>query len=221
MRDALLRAVEIPSDSPVVAVHCSLDSSFALTELGELFAFGLNEDGQCSNGSYGIQWRPSKVLGDAAGEKIVSISGSSDTITALSDKGEIFIWGQCEYGQALLGADSVQMNLSRYVPFPPGKIASIGSTTSSCVASTSCGEVYVWGVGLLGLGPALQKVDRPVLMDPPLFGKEKVAKVYAGNTRWSSDFKWSSIRVGSEQIRTTWVGTWKRSIFPISNILSF
>ncbi|VDO82354.1 unnamed protein product, partial [Heligmosomoides polygyrus] len=143
LRDALLRAVEIPSDSPVVAVHCSLDSSFALTELGELFAFGLNEDGQCSNGSYGIQWRPSKVLGDAAGEKIVSISGSSDTITALSDKGEIFIWGQCEYGQALLGADSVQ--------------------------------VYVWGVGLLGLGPALQKVDRPVLMDPPLFGKEKAS----------------------------------------------
>lgn len=52
------------------------------------------------------------LLGDAAGEKIVSISGSSDTITALSDKGEIFIWGQCEYGQALLGADSVQVRLS-------------------------------------------------------------------------------------------------------------
>lgn len=41
--------------------------------------------------------------------------------------------------------------------------------------ATKVFQVYVWGVGLLGLGPALQKVDRPVLMDPPLFGKEKAS----------------------------------------------
>ncbi|EPB77134.1 hypothetical protein ANCCEY_03750, partial [Ancylostoma ceylanicum] len=47
--------------------------------------------------------------GDAADEKIVSISGSSDTLVALSAKGEIFIWGQCEYGQAGIGNDTIQV----------------------------------------------------------------------------------------------------------------
>ncbi|KJH44904.1 hydrolase, NUDIX family [Dictyocaulus viviparus] len=153
---------------------------------GDVFAFGLNEDGQCANGSYDIQWKPSKIMGDASGEKITSISGSSDTVLACSENGEIFIWGQNEYGQAGMGVDSVQLNYSRYIPFPGGKISSIGSTSSSCVVSTERGEVYVWGVGILGLGPTMQKLDRPVLMDPPLFGNEKVSNVYAGNTSFGA-----------------------------------
>ncbi|KAK5978625.1 Williams-Beuren syndrome chromosomal region 16 protein [Trichostrongylus colubriformis] len=203
LRDTPLPVVEIPSDSPAVAVHCALDTSFVLTESGEVFAFGLNEDGQCANNCYGIQSRPTKILGDAASEKITSISGSSDTIVALSDKGELFIWGQCEYGQAVVGANSVELNLSRYVPFPPGKIVSVGSTASSCVANTDNGEIYVWGVGLIGLGPSTQKLDRPTLMDQPLFGKEKIAKVYAGNTSCGAIsssgrlFVWGQNRFGS------------------------
>ncbi|XGW30011.1 hypothetical protein V3C99_009209, partial [Haemonchus contortus] len=182
LRDSPLPLVEIPSDSPAIAVHCSLDTSFVLTKSGEVFAFGLNEDGQCANHSYGVQWKPTKILGDAADEKITSISGSSDTIVALSEKGELFLWGQCEYGQAVLGSGDVQLNLSRYIPFPPGKILSVGSTASSCIANTESGEVYVWGVGLIGLGPNMQKLDRPTLMDAPLFGNDKVLKVFAGNT---------------------------------------
>ncbi|KAE9417526.1 hypothetical protein Angca_006692, partial [Angiostrongylus cantonensis] len=184
--DVKLPSVEITSDSPAVAVHCSLDTSFVLTQQGEVFSFGLNEDGQCANGSYDIQWRPAKITGDAANEKVVSISGSSDTILARSEKGEIFIWGQCEYGQAGLGIHDVQLSCSRHIPFPAGKISSAASTTSSCLVSTENGEAYVWGVGLLGLGPTMQKLDRPVLMDPPLFGNEKVVKVYAGNTSFGS-----------------------------------
>ncbi|VDO68994.1 unnamed protein product [Haemonchus placei] len=170
----------IPSDSPAIAVHCSLDTSFVLTKSGEVFAFGLNEDGQCANHSYGVQWKPTKILGDAADEKITSISGSSDTIVALSEKGELFLWGQCEYGQAVLG--SGDLNLSRYIPFPPGKILSVGSTASSCIShyfrfmfgvlsltfrtgysssifagNTSCGAInsngrlFMWGQNRFGL----------------------------------------------------------------------
>lgn len=75
----------------------------------------MNEDGQCGNGSTGIQWESSRVegdrklfkpsnirSGDIVNEKIVSISGTSDTPMVISDKGELFLWGQCEYGQPLL-----------------------------------------------------------------------------------------------------------------------
>ncbi|KAL6740431.1 hypothetical protein Aduo_013785 [Ancylostoma duodenale] len=200
--DSALPTVEIPSDSPVTAVHCALDTSFVLTEKGEVFAFGLNEDGQCANGKFGIQWKPSRILGDAADEKIVSISGSSDTLLALSAKGEIFIWGQCEYGQAGIGNDTIQLTLSRAVPFPAGKIVSAGTTASSCIISTDSGEVYVWGVGLLGFGPTTQKLDRPTLMDQQLFENKKVCKVYAGNTSFGAInhsgrlFVWGQNRYG-------------------------
>ncbi|EYC18818.1 hypothetical protein Y032_0026g1384 [Ancylostoma ceylanicum] len=223
LMDSPLPTVEIPSDSPIVAVHCALDTSFVLTEKGEVFAFGLNEDGQCANGKFGIQWKPTKILGgcpyvldnawsllwkrlvrtsDAADEKIVSISGSSDTLVALSAKGEIFIWGQCEYGQAGIGNDTIQLTLSRAVPFPAGKIVSAGTTASSCIVNTESGEVYVWGVGLLGLGPSTQKLDRPTLMDQPLFENKKVCKVYAGNTSFGAInhsgrlFVWGQNRYG-------------------------
>ncbi|CAJ0601253.1 unnamed protein product [Cylicocyclus nassatus] len=202
VKDLPLPKVEIPSDSPVAAVHCALDSSFILTEKGEVFAFGLNEDGQCANGEYGIQWKPCKVLGDAADERIIAISGSSDTLLALSEKGELFIWGQCEYGQAGVGNDKIQLNISRFVPFSSGKIVSAGSTASSCIINTDKGEVYAWGVGLLGFGPATQKLDRPTLMDQPLFENQKVVKVYAGNTSLAAVnssgrlFTWGQNRYG-------------------------
>ncbi|VDK52072.1 unnamed protein product, partial [Cylicostephanus goldi] len=202
VKDTPLPKIEIPSDSPVSAVHCALDSSFILTEKGEIFAFGLNEDGQCANGEYGIQWKPCKILGDAADERIIAISGSSDTLLALSEKGELFIWGQCEYGQAGVGNDKIQMNFSRFVPFPSGKIVSAGSTASSCIINTDRGEVYAWGVGLLGFGPSTQKLDRPTLMDQPLFENQKVDKVYAGNTSFAAInssgrlFTWGQNRYG-------------------------
>ncbi|VDL74340.1 unnamed protein product [Nippostrongylus brasiliensis] len=123
LSDSPLPAVEIPSDSPVVGVHCALDSSYVLTERGEVFAFGLNEDGHA------------KLL------------------------------------QAMLLTR--RLFLSPEVP--------ILSWHCRRTATFFCG-VYVWGVGLLGLGPAMQKLDRPVQMDPPLFGKEKIEKVFAGNT---------------------------------------
>ncbi|KAJ1354874.1 hypothetical protein KIN20_011951 [Parelaphostrongylus tenuis] len=146
LSDTPLPSVKIPSDSPAVAVHCSLDTSFILTQEGEVFSFGLNEDGQCASGTYDNQWMPAKITGDTANEKVISISGSSDTMLALSEKGEIFIWGQNEYGQAGLGIHDIQLNSSRHIPFPAGKISSAASTMSSCMVSTENGEVYVWGV---------------------------------------------------------------------------
>uniref|UniRef100_A0A1I7YC95 Regulator of chromosome condensation (RCC1) family protein n=1 Tax=Steinernema glaseri TaxID=37863 RepID=A0A1I7YC95_9BILA len=88
-RDGSIERVEIPSDSPVVKVHTCLDTSFVLLADGSLYSFGLSEDGQVGNGRFGITWRPSAVEGDLKGEKIISITGSTDTLIALSEKGNI------------------------------------------------------------------------------------------------------------------------------------
>ncbi|PAV60360.1 hypothetical protein WR25_07834 [Diploscapter pachys] len=176
-----LPSVEIPSTSKAIAVHCSLDTSFVLTESGEVFAFGLNEDGQCANGRYGIQPLPAKILGDAEGERIIGIAGSTDTIMALSDRGDVFIWGQSEYGQAGMGNTQIQLKYSTRIPLSLGKITSIGSTAFGCIVANEQGEVYVWGAGIVGMGPNMQKTEKPVKLDQPLFENRKVRRVYAGN----------------------------------------
>ncbi|CAI4226678.1 unnamed protein product [Auanema sp. JU1783] len=197
-----LPLVNIPSEALVTSVHCALDTSFAVTSKGEVFAFGLNEDGQCSNGSYGIQFHPSLITGDASDVPIVEVSGSSDTIFGLSKEGEAFIWGQCEYNQAGEGLRDVQLNVSRRLPFNLGNVTSIGSSTAAVVASNSEGQVYVWGVGLLGLGPSVQRLVRPTMMDQPLFNNKKVTQVYGGNTGMcaineeGTCFSWGQNRYG-------------------------
>ncbi|CAD6190918.1 unnamed protein product [Caenorhabditis auriculariae] len=155
------------------SVHCSLDTSFVLTKAGEIFAFGLNEDGQCGNGKYGIQWQPRKVLGDVNGEKIIAITGSTDTLLALTASGDVILWGQNEFSQAGEAFSDIQLNVN---------ITSVGATSTSCVVSNDDGEVYTWGVGVLGLGPNTQRINRPTKLDQPLFDSSKVVKVFAGNT---------------------------------------
>lgn len=51
---------------------------------------------------------------------------------------------------------------------------------------TAKGDVYSWGYGLLGLGPVVQRVQKPTIIPPILFGRNdfnpkcKVSAVYAG-----------------------------------------
>ncbi|CAJ0570455.1 unnamed protein product, partial [Mesorhabditis spiculigera] len=159
----------IPKSSPTLAVRLSL-----------LLSFGLNEDGQCANGQYGIQPEPLRLQGDAAQEKLVDIRGTTDTLVAISDKGELFIWGQNEHGQAGPNLD-LQLAASRHLPMAK-RIVSADATCCSCVALDEDGAVYTWGTQFLGLGPKVTKLGQPTLLDQPLFGNEKVKRVFAGNT---------------------------------------
>lgn len=87
-----------------------MDTSFLVDSEGVVWSFGLNEDGQCGNGHYGISWYPQPVTGDVEGVKITKVTGSTDTILAQSDEGEVFIWGQTEYGQAAGVTDEIQVS---------------------------------------------------------------------------------------------------------------
>jgi len=51
------------------------------------------------------------------------------------DQGEVFGWGNSEYGQLLLDSDSYQVNTPRKLPLNKalGKITDIGATGSACI----------------------------------------------------------------------------------------
>nr|CAD2159814.1 unnamed protein product [Meloidogyne enterolobii] len=177
----------LEGDVEIVKVHASLDTSFALCSNGKLFAWGLGTDGQLGNGNDQFQWKPSLVRGDLEGEKIVEIGGSTDTLVAVNEDGHLFIWGQNEYGQMCSITDEPQIFLPQHVPFKLGKIVGAEATGVSCIVCNSDGQVFTWGSHVLGFGPKVEKLTKPMQIDPPLFTsamneKNWVVKVFAGGS---------------------------------------
>uniref|UniRef100_A0AC34GTB1 Uncharacterized protein n=1 Tax=Panagrolaimus sp. ES5 TaxID=591445 RepID=A0AC34GTB1_9BILA len=199
----------LPDNVKVKKVHCTLDTSFLLLTDGRLLSFGLGEDGQTGNGIKGKNsWIPQEVGGDIKGERIVRIGGSADTLLAANENGDLFAWGLNEYGQLQMVTDEVQVDYPRHLAVKLGSIVSVGATGSSCIISNSDGLVYTWGAQILGFGPEVSSVPRPMLLDPPLFGSVvnedgNVSRVFSGCysmgalTTGGNLFLWGVNRFGS------------------------
>ena len=191
---------------------------------GRLFSFGLGEDGQTGNGIKRKTWIPQEVDGDLRGEKIIRIAGSADTLLALNKNGlyqyfmkfnysvnfsgDLFGWGLNEYGQFQMVTDEIQVDYPRHLAVKLGEIKSIAATGSSCLISNRDGLAYSWGAQILGFGPEVDTVPRPMLLDPPLFSSgvnedQEVTRVFAGCysmgalTTGGNFFIWGLNRFGS------------------------
>ncbi|XP_011170411.1 RCC1-like G exchanging factor-like protein [Solenopsis invicta] len=171
----------------VIAVTAGQDHSILLTEAGEVYTFGWGADGQTGLAHYQNEHRPSLVKGDLAGQRIVKVACAADCVLALSDKGKVYGWGNSEYGQLPVIKDSYQVNIATELDTQNlGHIIDIASGGCFCMILNSEGNVYVWGYGILGLGPQVQKVLKPTMIPPTLFGNNiynrnvKVTNIYCG-----------------------------------------
>ncbi|XP_063700817.1 RCC1-like G exchanging factor-like protein [Culicoides brevitarsis] len=155
-------------------VVCGQDHSFFITKSGRVFACGWAADGQTGLEHYKITHQPTEVRGDIKGENIVKISCRSDCNLALNDKGEVFGWGNSEYGQFALD-EQQQLNVPRYLEITKGlsKIVDIATTGTSCLILNENGDVFTWGYGLLGFGPNVLHEPLPKQLPPTLFGRNQ------------------------------------------------
>uniref|UniRef100_A0A0K0E7J4 Regulator of chromosome condensation protein n=1 Tax=Strongyloides stercoralis TaxID=6248 RepID=A0A0K0E7J4_STRER len=215
------KKIELDTDDKIRKVHCIMDTSYIITKSGKLYAFGLGEDGQVGNGKFGVFKEPTLVGGDLANEKVVNIGGSTDTVIALTENGDIFLWGQNEYSQMDLITSSLQLNIPKHFPLNVGKIISVAATGSSCIICTEKGEVYVWGQQILGLGPRVTSTIKPIKIDSPLFSTVGhsdiyVKSVFAGSTSMGartsegSLFTWGFNRYGELGL-----GKKEKQLFPL------
>lgn len=167
----------IPSNTfngkPIVDVHCGQDHSMFITETGSVYSCGWGADGQTGLGHYNSQHIPQLVEGDIKHEKIVKVSSAGDCVLALNDKGEVFGWGNSEYGQISQNEGVQQINVATNLSYLKnvGKIVDIAAGGSFCAVLNEAGDVFVWGFGLLGLGPQVDYVKEPQLIPPTLFGR--------------------------------------------------
>ncbi|CAG4977012.1 unnamed protein product [Parnassius apollo] len=157
-------------------VCCGQDHTLFITESGRVYACGWSADGQTGLGSYDNQDIPAPVQGDITSEKIVKVASTVDCVLALNDKGELFGWGNSEYGQIPMTSKCDQVNKSyALVNFTHGlgKIVDIAAGGSFCLIVNDQGDVFVWGFGLLGLGPNVQHSTNPKQIPPALFGRNE------------------------------------------------
>ncbi|XP_055537570.1 RCC1-like G exchanging factor-like protein isoform X2 [Wyeomyia smithii] len=157
----LINRIDQLNNERVKDVDCGQDHSFFLTESGKLYSCGWSDDGQTGQEKFGLISIPAPVEGDVKGEQIVKVTGTADTVLALNDQGDVFVWG---YG--ILGFGPEVIHKSRPCRIPPTlfgrndfnpscRIRSIYAGVTHSGAINDQDDLYMWGHnrhGCLGFG---------------------------------------------------------------------
>lgn len=157
----------------IVDVECGQDHSLALTEDGSVYSCGWGADGQTGQGHYQNISTFSKVQGDISTEKIIKLNSRCDFVMALNDKGDVFGWGNTEYGQIMSETGDQQLHTPTHMKKLKslGRIIDIAAGGSLCMVLNEDHQVFTWGFGLLGFGPNVQQCTQPTKIPEVLFGK--------------------------------------------------
>ncbi|KAF3857185.1 hypothetical protein F7725_009044 [Dissostichus mawsoni] len=144
-----------PQNKKVREVACGSHHSMALTQDGEVFAWGYNNCGQIGSGSTANQPYPRKVTGCLQGKIAIGISCGQTSSMALIDNGEVYGWGYNGNGQLGIGNNGNQLTPCRLSGLQGLCMQQIVSGYSHCLALTDEGLLYAWGAntyGQLGTG---------------------------------------------------------------------
>uniref|UniRef100_A0A1A9WKF0 RCC1-like domain-containing protein n=1 Tax=Glossina brevipalpis TaxID=37001 RepID=A0A1A9WKF0_9MUSC len=162
------------SDDEIVNVVCGQDHTMFLTKLGKVYTCGWGSDGQTGLGHYNATGAIAQAMGDISGEQIIKLACSCDCVLALNKNGDLFGWGNSEYGQLSDSNESnTQINTPMHLKLAQGigKLTDVGAGGSFCMALNEEGMVYTWGYGILGFGPLVEQSSKPQRLLPPLFGR--------------------------------------------------
>lgn len=146
------------------------DGSYALTDEGLIYVWGLGGNYQLGNGSTSRQTSP--VLATMptleANEKFITISAGYYSAGAVTNQGRVYVWGDKSNHRLGLGSNSGTQNTPTLLTGLNGiNIKQLNLGRFSGAAVTNDGAVYVWGDGSyggLGLGNTTNQ-STPVLLD--------------------------------------------------------
>uniref|UniRef100_A0A1A8PFB9 Regulator of chromosome condensation (RCC1) and BTB (POZ) domain containing protein 2 n=2 Tax=Nothobranchius TaxID=28779 RepID=A0A1A8PFB9_9TELE len=178
----------------VTEVACGSHHSLALTQDGEVFAWGYNNSGQVGSGSTANQPTPRRVSSCLQNKVVINIGCGQLCSMAVLDNGEIYGWGYNCNGQLGLGNNGNQQTPCRIVALLGINVVQVACGYAHTLALTDEGFVYAWGAnsyGQLGTG---NKSNQPL---PTLINtdKERMVEVAACHTSHTSAAKTQSGQV--------------------------
>jgi alpha-tubulin suppressor-like RCC1 family protein len=108
-----------PSEDQIVG------HSLALTEAGEVYAWGWNEAGQLGLGDTNNRLTPTKVPGLTGVKAIAIIAGGGHSL-ALTESGEVYAWGQNKDGELGLGDTNNRLTPTKVPGLTLAQLGSVG-----------------------------------------------------------------------------------------------
>ncbi|RMZ81287.1 hypothetical protein DV737_g2553, partial [Chaetothyriales sp. CBS 132003] len=139
---------------------CTDSATFALTSSGEVYGWGSFRAGiaiQIGDGGESVVHQPTIVKSLRNFGKIICINGGSHHTVAVTDKGELLVWGRLDGYQlglrlSSLAEDDIIRDSAGHprILKNPSQIAGINAVFASagsdhCVAVTRDGKAYAWG----------------------------------------------------------------------------
>eukprot|EP00456_Euglypha_rotunda_P023121 TRINITY_DN1930_c0_g1_i3.p1 TRINITY_DN1930_c0_g1~~TRINITY_DN1930_c0_g1_i3.p1 ORF type:complete len:1062 (+),score=161.38 TRINITY_DN1930_c0_g1_i3:138-3188(+) len=141
------KAVAALDSKKVVLVCAGYEHNLILTDEGEVYGMGYNYYGQCGAGEgLGDYVRtPSKAL-NLDGKRVVHMSTGGYHAVCCTDKDEMYVWGQNDYFQLGIGANTGAKKTPHLHPIQE-KWAHFSCGMYHTLALTREGKVYSWGDG--------------------------------------------------------------------------
>ncbi|XP_031556458.1 RCC1-like G exchanging factor-like protein [Actinia tenebrosa] len=155
--------LHMPEGENIIKVVCGLDHSIFLTESGKVFSCGWGADGQTGLGHFKDETSIKQVKGSIEDVFIRDVASSVDCCIAVSDKGEVYTWGNSEYDQLGVETEEKQISIATKASLLShlGKVEHVSAAGSFSVLTTEDGALYTWGYGVLGHGPNVTSSKSP------------------------------------------------------------
>ena len=156
----------------VVDVDRGIYQTAAITEGGELWAWGYNGNGAVGDGTRTDRHEPVRVMGDVA-----SVSVGFDSVAALKEDGSLWTWGLSQFGE--LG-DGTHHDYRATPVKVLDNVVSVSYGDSHAAAITEDGSLWTWGSadgGALGY-----KVDADQTVPKKVPGIISAVSVYTGSS---------------------------------------
>ncbi|XP_057708198.1 RCC1 and BTB domain-containing protein 1 [Corythoichthys intestinalis] len=178
----------------VTEVACGSHHSMALTEFGEVFAWGYNNCGQVGSGSTATQPHPRRVSSCLQNKLVVTIVCGQTSSMAVVDNGEVYGWGYNGNGQLGVGNNSNQLTPNRLTGLQGLCVQQIVCGYAHSLALTDEGDLYAWGAntyGQLGTGNKSNQLSPVQIMGE----KGRIVEVAACHSTHTSAAKTQSGQV--------------------------
>ncbi|XP_011138650.1 RCC1 and BTB domain-containing protein 1 isoform X1 [Harpegnathos saltator] len=157
----------------IVDIACGNHHSLALTDDGEVYAWGQNNCGQVGSGISTNQGAPRLVNSNLAGKKVICITCGQASSMAVTETGEVYGWGYNGVGQLGIGNYVNQVNPVKVPGLMGVRIVKVVCGHTHTLALTDEGMLYVWGGNSYGQLGTNNKTNacNPVMLNVPEMGR--------------------------------------------------